>query len=60
MKKRLRKKKHLREFKEFGFDLNLKTKELKEAEYCNLFDDIALYIIYVSFFFMNISMTEVF
>ena len=52
MKKRLRKKKHLREFKEFGFDLNLKTKELKEAEYCNLFDDIALYIIYVSFFSM--------
>ncbi len=42
MKKRLCKKKHLHEFKEFGFNLNLKTKELKEAEYCNLFDDIAL------------------
>ncbi len=42
MKKRLRKKKHLREFKEFGFDLNLKTEDLKEDEYCDLFNDIAL------------------
>ena len=42
MKKRLRKKKHLREFKEFGFDLNLKTEDLKEDEYCDLFNDITL------------------
>lgn len=42
MKKRLRKKKHLREFKEFGFNLNLKTKDLKEDKYCDLFNDITL------------------
>ena len=41
MKKRLRKKKHLCEFKEFGFDLTLNTQDLNVDEYCDLFDDIA-------------------